>query len=348
MAARMRPRQVNEMADFSARRSNYDVTNAVQVSAPRQVADAVAGIYGELYPRASIKPLERAFEDFDRLFRGEDPHFHGCDTEYHDLQHSLDVTLALARHIDGHERASRPSSRIGARRAAVGIVTALYHDVGYLRNVRDSRHQHGAEYTLKHVSRGGHFLDDYLDTLGLGSEARIARRMIHYTGYEKDIRRLQLGDDKYTRLGYLLGTADLTAQMADRCYLEKCRDRLYPEFVMGGMAKRTLPDGKVQVMYSSARDLLKKTPDFFMITLRDRLDGVFDGAYQYAAKHFGGENLYMEAVHRNLKHLDFVLRHNAWSLLRRKPPLYTAETLRNGADCEHRAALAPFGLPVTA
>ncbi|HEX5339417.1 MAG TPA: hypothetical protein VFX47_00875 [Gammaproteobacteria bacterium] len=332
------------MADFSARRSNYDVTNAVQVSAPRHVAEAVTGLYAELYPRASLRPLQRAFTDFERLFRGEDPDFHGCDTQYHDLQHSLDVTLALTRHIDGHERSSRPSARIGARRAAVGVITALYHDVGYLRSVRDRRHQHGAEYTLKHVSRGGHFLDDYLDTLGLGSEAHIARRMIHFTGYEKDIRRLSLGDEKYTRLGHLLGTADLTAQMADRCYLEKCRDRLYPEFVIGGMAKRTLPDGAVQVLYSSPRDLLKKTPDFFSITLRDRLDGVFAGAYRYAAKHFGGENLYMEAVHRNLQHLDFVLRHNAWSLLRRKPPLFTAEALRHTADCTHVATDAGLGL----
>ncbi|HEX6550252.1 MAG TPA: hypothetical protein VF117_06225 [Gammaproteobacteria bacterium] len=332
------------MADFSARRSNYDVTNVVQVSVPEQVADAVAAIYAELYPRASLKPLQRAFADFDRLFRGEDPDFHGCDTEYHDLQHSLDVTLALARHIDGHERSSRPHARIGAKRAAVGIITALYHDVGYLRSVRDRRHQNGAEYTLKHVSRGGHFLDDYLDTLGLGSEAHIVRQMIHFTGYEKDIRRLELGDEKYTRLGHLLGTADLTAQMADRCYLEKCRDRLYPEFVIGGMAKRTLPDGQVQVMYSSANDLLKKTPDFFSITLRDRLDGVFAGAYHYAAKHFGGENLYMEAVRRNLQHLDFVLRHNAWSLLRRKPPLFTADTLRHASDCSHVATVAGLRL----
>ena len=35
-------------------------------------------------------------------------------------------------------------------------------------------------------------------------------------------------------VGHLLGTADMIAQIADRCYLEKCRDRLYAEFVLGG------------------------------------------------------------------------------------------------------------------
>ena len=43
-------------------------------------------------------------------------------------------------------------------------------------------------------------------------------------------------DPRDIKLGHLLGTADMIAQMADRCYLEKCRDRLYPEFVLGGVA----------------------------------------------------------------------------------------------------------------
>jgi hypothetical protein len=316
------------MGTFHKRRSDYDVSNRVRVSDPEAVGTAVREIYGNLYPRAALRPIDKAFKDFTSMMRGEDPRFHGCETSYHDLQHSLDVTLALARHVDGYERSNKPSKRMGAKRAAVGIITALYHDVGYLRSVRDHRHRHGAEYTLSHVGRGGSFLNDYLGTLGLGSEASIASRMIHFTGYERDINRLRLGDDRYTRLGHLLGTADLTAQMADRCYLEKCRDRLYDEFVMGGMARRTLPSGQVVVIYSSPRDLLQKTPDFYSKTLRDRLEGTFGGAHRYAGTHFRGDNLYMESVLRNLQHLDRILRHNEWGMLRRRPPLFTAEQMR--------------------
>ena len=199
------------------------------------------------------------------------------------------------------------------------MITALYHDVGYLRSTRDRLHKHGAEYTLTHVSRGGHFLGDYLDHVGLGSEAQLAGRMIHYTGYERDITSIDLGDDRYTRLGHLLGTSDLTAQMADRCYLEKCRDRLYDEFVMGGMASRRMPDGQVVVLYSSPQDLLQKTPSFYTRTLSDRLEGTFAGAHAYAAKHFGGQSLYMESLRRNMRHLEQVIKGNDWSLLRRRP-----------------------------
>ena len=313
------------MSDFKTRRSDYDVTNRICVSDPAAVGEAVLALYSELYPRQSLKPLRIAFADFTRMYLGEDPRYHACETSYHDLQHSLDVTLALMRHIDGFERSERPSQRLGARRTAVGVVTALYHDVGYLRSTRDHRHKHGAEYTLSHVSRGGHFLDDYLGTIGLGSEAGMAGRMIHYTGYEKDINRIDLGDAQYTRLGHLLGTSDLTAQMADRCYLEKCRDRLYDEFVMGGMAQRRMPDGQVLVLYSSPRDLLQKTPNFYAITMNARLDGTFAGAHEYAARHFGGQSLYMEAVRRNMRHLEQVITHNDWALLRRSPPVCNVE-----------------------
>jgi hypothetical protein len=326
------------MPNFNTRRSDYDVSNSIQVSDPAAVATAVQVIYADLYPHATLGPLQKAFADFTRMYRGEDPRFHGCETTYHDLQHSLDVTLALARHIDGYERSQRASQRLGPKRAAVGIITALFHDVGYLRSVRDRRHQHGAEYTLTHVSRGGEFLNDYLASLGLGSEASVASHMIHYTGYERNINAIRLGDDLYTRLGHLLGTADLTAQMADRCYLEKCRDRLYPEFVMGGMARRTLPSGQIVVIYSSPHDLLSKTPDFYAKTLRDRLDGAFAGAYRYAANHFRGDNLYMESIHHNFQHLDRVLRTNDWELLRRTPPCFTAENLRAAANTPMRAA----------
>ena len=314
--------------ETATRRSDFDVTNRIQVSDPASVSAAVQAIYGDLYPHKSLKPLHTAFADFARMYRGEDPRFHGCETTYHDMQHSLDVTLALARHIDGYERQARPSKRLGAKRAMVGIVTALYHDVGYLRSTRDRHHRHGAEYTLTHVTRSGRFLDAYLKRLGLGSESALADEMVQYTGYERDINKIQLGDDGYTQLGFLLGTSDLTAQMADRCYLEKCRDRLYDEFVMGGMAKRTLPDGRVLVLYSSPRDLLMKTQSFFDKTRLDRLDGTFAGAHRYVQKFFGGQNLYMDAVLQNMKYLMRVIRDDGWDYLRRKPPLFTAAEMR--------------------
>jgi hypothetical protein len=135
---------------------------------------------------------------------------------------------------------------------------------------------------------------------------------------------IQLSDSRDRKLGHLLGTADLIAQMADRCYLEKCRDRLYPEFVLGGLAAATGTDGALQVRYSSGLDLLRQTPEFVRDTRVRRLEGEFEHAYRYVEPLFGGRNPYLEAIDRNIEYLERVLRAERWPMLRRNPPLFTS------------------------
>ncbi len=79
------------------RRSDYDVTNRVKTAAAATVAAAVRRIYLDLYRKADVATLGRAFVDFAALYAGEHPGYNPCDTGYHDTQHVLDVTLAMAR-----------------------------------------------------------------------------------------------------------------------------------------------------------------------------------------------------------------------------------------------------------
>jgi len=152
----------------------------------------------------------------------------------------------------------------------------------------------------------------------------VATRIVHFTGYEIKLSLIPLADPRDRKLGSLLGTADLIAQMADRCYLEKCRDRLYPEFVLGGIATAAGSDGALQVRYSSGLDLLRQTPQFVRNTRIRRLEGEFEHAYRHLEPLFGGKNPYMQAIERNLDYLDRVLRAERWPMLRRNPPLFTA------------------------
>jgi hypothetical protein len=124
-------------------------------------------------------------------------------------------------------------------------------------------------------------------------------------------------------VGHLLGTADMIAQIADRCYLEKCRDRLYAEFVLGGVA---LPfsDGNPQVKYASGLDLLRQTPDFIADVRARRLDLDFRCAYRYLEILYGGRNPYIEAIDRNVEYLHQILRSESWQMLRRRPPIFAA------------------------
>ncbi len=302
-----------------ARRNDYDVTDQVNTTDPASVNGEVNRIFLELYPNASTHVLNRCFRDLTRLQTGEYPGYHACDTSYHNLQHSLDVTLAMARLMDGYERTQDRGGELGARLFRFGIVTALFHDIGYLRKVNDTRHKNGAEYTLKHVTRGAKFLEDYMNRIGMAELAPIASRIIHFTGYEKPIAKIDVPNLTFRLIGNMLGTADIIAQMADRCYLEKCRDRLYPEFVEGGLAARDEADRRSSVMFRSVGDLMVKTPNFYK-TATVRLNDQLGHAHSYAGKHFGGQNLYFDEIDKNMQYASAVAQQGDLSLLRREPP----------------------------
>lgn len=310
------------MHDF--RRNDYDVTNSVNVSSTAAVAAAVRKMFTATWPRDSFERVERAFEDFEAMFSGNMPGYLGVDTVYHDRQHTLDMTLTMMRLLMGFERSAEESARFGGERAATGLVVSLFHDAGYIREITDTEHRNGAEFTLYHVTRSARFLAQYLPQIGLQAWVPIATRVVHFTGYEVQLDQLHLDDRRDRKLGHLLGTADLITQFADRCYLEKCRDRLYPEFVLAGIATTAGAGGRVQVKYSSGVDLLRQTPDFVRVARSQRLESAFEHAYRYIEPLFGGRNPYMEAIDRNLSYLDRVLRSERWPLLRRRPPLFTS------------------------
>ena len=305
------------------RSNDYDVSAQFNTTDPQAVNDEVNRIYLELYPAAPTKLLDHAFRDLTRLYRGEYPGYHPCDTAYHDVQHVLDVTLAMARLIDGYERSRIGAQAFGQSLFRLGVITALFHDMGYVRELDDNAHKNGAEYTLTHVSRGSVFLKNYLPEIGMPDMADIAAQLIHFTGYETPVAKIEVPSPIYRLLGSMLGSADIIAQMADRCYLEKCRDRLYPEFVAGGLATKRTAEGEEQVVFSSGEDLVTKTPLFFQGASK-RLDRDLGACYTYAQQHFGGQNLYLEEVKKNIKFAREISEESEQSTLKRVPP----ETLK--------------------
>ncbi len=305
------------------RRFDYDVTNTVDVSSISAVRDATGELFIDLWPGASLDELWLAFHDFRRLFEGNMPGYEGCDTVYHDIQHTLDMTLAMARLVTGYERTVDEPEQLGPDRAVLGVICALFHDSGYIRDSGDDRHSNGAEYTMWHVTRSAEFLRTYLPRLRLRHLAHIAAEMVHFTGYERKFTGIQLDDPLDSMVGHLLGTADLIAQMSDRCYLEKCRDRLYLEFVLGGIAIEDEGNGLLRVRYQYGIDLLLQTPTFYKTVVKKRLDVDFDKAYRYIEAIYDGRNPYLEFIERNIAYLEHIIETGEWPALRRSPPCYT-------------------------
>jgi len=299
------------------RLNQNDVSNRVDVENPSRVRNAVLAIFAARYPGADLAPLARGFDDVAALFEGSFPGYLACDTLYHDVRHTLDMSLAMARLVDGYERSCAAAERLGPRRAMLGVLVALLHDAGYLKRVSESHVENGAVFTKVHVSRSADFISAYLPQVGFAAEAPLAARLVHFTGYEMDLDDIRVDELKDRMLGCLVGTADLIGQMSDRMYLEKCREFLYREFVWANIARETLPDGREVVRYASPEDLIIKTPGFYEYVARTRMEKKLGAVDRYAAAHFDGPNLYQSEIDRNMTFLRQVIETAKFDRLRR-------------------------------
>lgn len=308
------------------RRNHYDVTNQVEIARPQAVSQAVCALLSEQYPGIDLAPVLTAFRVFTELYAGTLRGYRGCDTWYHDAQHSLDCALAFARLLQGRERSVATAERLGSRRATLGVISALFHDAGYIRKSTDQA-ANGAEFTFTHVGRSGEFLVEFLPMLGFAAEAAMASQLVHFTGYELELDAIQVPDAQDRLLGFLLGTADVMAQTADRCYLEKCRDFLYHEFTFCGLAGAPRAGSKVPV-YTSPEMLLRQTPQFSEKMRIERLDGYFQSVHRYMGAHFSGADLYSDSINGHLARIQQLIDADDLEALRLKPKAIRAEELR--------------------
>lgn len=316
----------------------FDALGAIDTRSPLKVAQAIQGILGGRIDGWDSAFLFEAFDNVERLYAGNREGFLPCDTPYHDLRHALETALAMARLVDGWE-VSLASARgsLGADVALLAVILALMHDVGFLR--RDSeRHLNGASFTAQHEARGAQFVERYLERSPLRPLAPLAR-LIDATRLDSRMEAFD-GGESHRVVARMLATSDLLSQVADRCYLEKCRDFLYAEFVEAGLARG--PQGRNALApYASPHELLARTPAFCERHVLSRLDADLAGMHRLMATHFGGRDPYGEAVTLNLGYLQEVIAQGEYDRLRRHPEAIFAP------DGEHAspAAIAPSASP---
>ncbi len=222
------------------------------------------------------------------------------DARYHDFEHTLQGTLCLSSLLRGRFQAGEPPV-LSQRIYELGLLAILLHDTGYLKH-RGDLEGTGAKYTLTHVSRSCEFAEEFLSTKGfLGPEIRGVNNMIRCTGVDGDVSSIQFQNEEERILGYALGTADLLGQMAALDYVDKL-PVLYEEFVE---ASRFTPGAASSLSgFSSAQDLMHKTPAFWERYVRPKLDRDFLGLYRFLAKPIpSGTNDYLNGVEANMARL---------------------------------------------
>lgn len=272
-------------------------SDLVDMNDPHAVMEEVRSIVKGIFPDFDFAILDRAFEDTLLLFAGKMPGYRSCNTRYHDLKHTTDAMLAMARLIDGAVLSSEPLSE---RDVNLGLIATLFHDTGYIQQHWDITGT-GAKYTNVHVERSAEFLKDYFAANGY-EEADISdgRSLIKFTGPGKGSPDIVLSSAQMELTGKMLGTADLLGQMADRTYLEKL-GFLYEEFLEGNVPG-----------YSDELDLFRNTIDFYN-HIRIRFDEQLGGVYRFARLHFKSRHkmdrdLYLDAIESNIDHVRRIVK----------------------------------------
>ena len=74
---------------------------------PEKIIDKVRIIISTFIPEFDFKAFNHVFYDIIRLFHGEFPEYQKCNTDYHDLKHTIDVLIAMTRLINSHIFMSR-------------------------------------------------------------------------------------------------------------------------------------------------------------------------------------------------------------------------------------------------
>ncbi len=294
-----------------------DPTGRVDLEDARVVESEIVAILARRMGPIDPGLLSRAIADLSRAYRGEYPGLLRCDTLYHDMRHALETGLTMARLLDGHAQraAAENLPAIDGRLALLGMVLALYHDIGLLRRPNEADIW-GATLTPVHEERGVEFMRGYLagtplaDLTDLTDLIMPTKLVFKIPPDWSPLRR---------HLGSLIATADLLSQMADRCYLEKCRDFLFLEFSAIGLA------GTSSSPYPDRETLLAKTPAFYTGFIDRRLSEEFGNVRRLIAVHHAGFDPYDAAIRRNLDYLAGILASQDFTRLRRHPKTFVPE-----------------------
>jgi len=281
--------------------------NQVDTRVPREVEAEVSRRYMEMFPGGERAFVGRAFGWATECFEGKYEDYQAIDARYHDFEHTLQGTLCFARLLHGRQK-SGATPLLTLKMLELGLLAMLFHDTGYLKQEDDAEGT-GAKYTLVHVTRSADFAQEFLLRHGFSIfETAAVQNMIRCTGVNADLKSIPFQSELERLVGYALGTADLLGQMAAADYVEKL-PVLYLEFEeaanFGG-------DGSCASTFSSAEDLMNRTPGFWNDYVRQRIDEEFGKLYEYLSEPYpDGPNQYMQKIEENLSRLQAILAQQA-------------------------------------
>jgi hypothetical protein len=274
---------------------------SVNTRDPSSVEGVVQAAYAEMFPHGRPDFIPTIFGWVLSWFSGQYRDYQVIDAHYHDLEHTMQGILCMTRLLRArHQQPAEP--RLTQRMLELGLLAILMHDTGYLKKRGDSDGT-GAKYTLIHVDRSIEFAGELMLGRDFAVEEILAvQNMIRCTGVNVKLESVQFQDPLERTVGFALGTADLLGQMAAADYVDKL-PTLYSEFAE---AARYSPDGRMKAggFFSSAEDLMQKTPLFWENYVRNKINREFQGLFRFLNDPYpDGPNFYIDRIESNIARL---------------------------------------------
>jgi len=239
--------------------------------------------------------IDEYMDAIEDLFAGRYPEYQAMDTAYHDITHTLQATLCLVELIH-HRHFSEATPRLDADDFRRALIAVLFHDIGYLKTVEDTRGT-GAKYTHLHEQRSCEFARTFLAQRGWGPEdISFVKHLISSTGPSADIAGIEFSSEIERILGQAVCTADYIGQMSDPHYPARLKI-LFNEFEESYRYQQIPHE---EWPFSNYEALLRSTPDFWGSFVQHKLTVECAGVWAHLEHPVTGENLYMESVERNL------------------------------------------------
>ena len=268
-------------------------TSSVQA----EVQEAYIG----MFPHGNREFVPTVFGWALSWFSGQYRDYQAIDAHYHDLEHTMQGILCMSRLLQGRHR-QELEPRLTPRMLELGLLAILTHDTGYLKKKGDTSGT-GAKYTLTHVDRSIEFAGELMLSQDLPLEEILAvQNMIRCTGINVKLENVKFQEPLERVVGFALGTADLLGQMAAADYVDKL-PILYSEFAE---ASRFSADGKMKAggFFTSAEDLMHKTPLFWENYVRNKINREFMGVYRFLNDPYpDGPNYYIDRIESNIARL---------------------------------------------
>jgi len=264
------------------------------------VQSEVDAIFSSLFPKADSRFIPEAFGWAEQWFSGNYAGYQAIDARYHDLEHTLQGTLALARILRGRHFAG-VQLELTPMAFELGLFAILMHDTGYLKRANDTEGT-GAKYTATHVRRSGEFARHFLAEKGFNAaDTHSVQNMIRCTGVNVDLATIPFTSELDRVVGFALGTADLLGQMAAKDYVEKL-PVLYLEFAEA--ARYSGGDSPKAIAFNSPEELMRNTPGFWQQYVMPKIEKDFGGLHRFLADPYpDGPNFYLDAIEVNIRKL---------------------------------------------